>query len=105
MLAQTAFAQSAPGSIERNVSELNISIAVFDPGVPEDPLEIRRQRILPEVRQIEALLLPFMLREALVRTDEWGAVRIVPASEDAAELFISGAIVRSDCVALEIPTS
>lgn len=100
--SQYAFGQSAAGSPERNLSELNISIAVFDPGVPEDPLEIRRQRILPEVREIEALLLPFMLREALVRTGEWGAVRIVPESEDAAEILISGAIVRSDGNGLEL---
>ncbi len=100
--ASAQSAQSAPGPVERNVSELNISIAVFDPGVPEDPLEIRRERILPEVREIEALLLPFMLREALVDTDEWGAVRVVPVSEDAAELLISGEIIRSDGNGLEI---
>ena len=102
LISHNATSQPATGPIERNIAELNISIAVFDPGVPEDPLEIRRRGILPEVREIEALLLPFMLREALVNTNEWGAVRIVPESDYAAELLISGEILRSDGNGIEI---
>lgn len=102
LTAQNSHGQSATGAVERTVAELNISIAVFDPGVPDDPLETGRERVLPEVREIEALLLPFMLREALVETNEWGAVRVVPQSEDAAELLVSGEIVRSDGNGLEL---
>ena len=95
--AGTAF----PGD-ERNATELNISIAVFDPGVPLDPSSHRRLQVFPRIREIEALFLPFVLRETLVDTNEWGAVRVVPEPDIAAELLISGAIVRSDGETLEL---
>jgi len=43
-----------------------------------------------------------MLRQVLVETDQWGAVRVLPATDHAAELLISGEIVRSDGEALEL---
>ena len=87
---------------ERRVSELNVSIAVFDPGVPTDPSSHRRLQVFPRIREIEALYLPFVLRETLVATHEWGAVRVVPEPDIAAELLVSGAIVRSDGERLEL---
>ena len=92
----------APNAQGRRVSELNVSIAVFEPGVPADPLEQRRLEVLPNIREVEAVLLPFMLRQTLVETDEWGAVRVLPAPDPAAELLVSGEIVRSDGSALEL---
>jgi hypothetical protein len=92
----------APKAQARRVSELNVSIAVFEPGVPEEPLEQRRLQVVPDIRGVEAILLPFMLRQTLVETDEWGAVRVLPAPDYAAELLVSGEIVRSDGNALEL---
>ncbi len=87
---------------ERDHAELNISIAVFDPGVPLDRSSHRRLQVFPRIREVEALFLPFVLRETLVASDEWGAVRVVPEPDLAAELLISGAIVRSDGETLEL---
>ena len=87
---------------ERRVSELNISITAFEPGVPSDPLLYRGLQVFPRIRAVEALLLPFRLREILVETNEWGAVRVLPGPDVAAELLVSGAIVRSDGEALEL---
>ena len=92
----------APNVEGRRASELNVSITVLDPGVPADPLEQRRLGVDPNIREVEAILLPFMLRQTLVETDEWGAVRILPAPDYAAELLVSGEIVRSDGNALEL---
>jgi hypothetical protein len=75
---------------------LDISIPVFDPGVPEDRSLHRDLQVFPRIRSVEALLLPFVLRETLARSGEWGAVRVVPDIEPAAELSVSGAIVASD---------
>ncbi len=86
----------------RNVAELNVSIALFDPGIPADRSLHRDLQVFPRVREIEALYLPFVLREALVRTREWGAVRVVPEADIAAELLVSGTIVRSDGEVLEL---
>jgi hypothetical protein len=105
---QAAAAQSqpafrvAPNLEGRKASELNVSITVLDPGVPEDPLEQRRLQVVPRIREIEGILLPFMFRQTLVEAGEWGAVRVLPAPDYAAELLVSGAIVRSDGDVLEL---
>lgn len=86
----------------RSVAALNVSIAVFDPGVPSDPSLQRDLQVFPRIREIEAMFLPFVLRETLVNTREWGAVRVVPEPDVAAELLVSGAIVRSNGEILEL---
>jgi hypothetical protein len=81
---------------------LNVSIATFDPGVPIDPSLHRDLEIFPRIRKIEAMFLPFVLRQALVATGEWGAVRVVPEPEPAAELLVTGRVGRSDGETLEL---
>ena len=44
----------------------------------------------------------FLLRETLVESGQWGAVRVTTKPEKAAELQVSGAIVRSDGDRLEL---
>jgi len=92
----------AENTAGRRVSELNVSITVFEPGVPADPLEQRRLQVVPNIREVEAILLPFMLRQILVETDEWGAVRVLPEPDNSSELLVSGEIVRSDGSSLEL---
>ena len=81
---------------------LNVSIVVFDPGVPEQRASHRDLKIFPRIRAVEAMLLPFRLREVLADTGEWGAVRVVPQSDEAAELRIAGEILHSDGDTLKI---
>lgn len=75
---------------------LNVSIAEFDPGVSGDRSAQRDLQVFPRIREIEAMLLPFSLRETLANSGEWGAVRVVPEKDSAAELLITGSIVQSD---------
>ena len=86
----------------RDVAALNVSISVFDPGVPDDRSLHRDLQIFPRIREVEAKFLPFVLRETLVGTGEWGAVRVVTGPDDAAEVAISGSIVFSDGERLDI---
>ena len=86
----------------RDVTALNVSIAVFDPGVPENRSLHRDLQIFPRIREVEAKFLPFVLRETLVESGEWGAVRVVTEPDDAAEVAISGSIVHSDGERLEL---
>jgi len=79
---------------------LNVSIVGFDPGVPDDRSVYRDLKIFPRIREIEAMLLPFTLREALANTQEWGAVRVIPEADVAAELLVTGTILASDGDAL-----
>jgi hypothetical protein len=94
---QPSAAQDAAG-----VSTLNVSIAVFDPGVPADQSLHRDLQVFPRIREIEAMFLPFVLRETLVETNEWGAVRVVPEPDSAVELLVSGTILRSDGEILDL---
>lgn len=86
----------------RDLSQLNISIVAFDPGIPTDVSSHRRLQVFPRIREIEALFLPFVLRDTLVNTERWGAVRVVPEADIAAELLVSGTIIRSDGATLEL---
>jgi len=92
LTAQAAFSATEG----RLPTELNISIAMFDPGIPEDRSTHRDLQIFPRVRKIESLYLPFVLRNVLTSQRQWGAIRVVPDSDVAAELLIYGTIVRSD---------
>ncbi len=85
-----------------DVAALNVSIAVFDPGVPADPRSHRDQQVFPRIREIEAMFLPFVLRETLAGTKAWGAVRVVPQHDVAAELLLTGEIIQSDGEILEL---
>ena len=75
---------------------LNVTIPIFDPGIPDDPSTYRDMQVFPRIRQIEAKMMPFLLRETLVESERWGAVRVVTNPDAAAELQLFGTIVRSD---------
>jgi len=81
---------------------LNVSIVIFDPGVPEDRSSHRDLQIFPRIREIEARILPFVLRDTLAETGEWGAVRVIPEPDVSAELLVTGEIGRSDGEMLEL---
>jgi hypothetical protein len=86
----------------RDPLRLNISISMFDPGIPQDRSLHRDLQVFPRVREIEALYLPFVLREALVNSQQWGAVRVVPEVDAAAELLILATILKSDGETLQL---
>ena len=77
-------------------AQLNISITTFDAGIPEDYSLHRDLQVFPKIREIESMFLPFVLRQSLVDSGEWGAVRVVPESDDEAEILVTGRITHSD---------
>jgi hypothetical protein len=94
--------QSAHAEDGRDTTRLNISVAMFDPGIPADRSTHRDLQVFPRVRKIEALYLPFVLRDTLVKKNAWGAVRVVPATDIAAELLVTGTIISSDGETLQL---
>ena len=86
----------------RDAVALNVSISVFEPGIPVDRSAQRDLRIFPRIRDVEARFLPFVLRETLVGTGRWGAVRVVAEPDPAAEVAVSGSIIQSDGEHLEL---
>ena len=77
-------------------------ISLFDAGIPSDASTHRQLRVFPEVRAVEARLLPFVLREILIESDQWGAVRVVPADRNGDEIQVNGRILKSDGESLEV---
>jgi hypothetical protein len=86
-------------------AQLNVSITAFDPGVPEDNSSHRDLQVFPKIREIESMFLPFVLRQTLVDSGDWGAVRVVPVADTASELLITGKIVHSDGEMLAVQLS
>ena len=55
---------------------LDIAVELFDPGISDDD-----RSPLAAVRRMESQLLAGELREALVRSNQWGVVRLVPTAK------------------------
>lgn len=96
---------SASAGYFNNPSLQDVSIALFDPGIPADRSVHRQLGVFPEVRKIEARFLPFVLREILEQSDSWGAVRVVPEVSDGDEISVRGRIEKSDGETLEVSLS
>ncbi len=81
---------------EQDAFWLNVGIIVFDAGIPENSASQRAQGVYPLVRRAETRYLPYMLRQTLIETKQWGMVRIMPENFASAELLIHGKILHSD---------
>lgn len=85
---------------------LDVGIHLFDPGIPkeveEDPDLAVKERIYPEIRRAEARYMPNLLRDTLVGTAQWGAVRVVPDLVDASDLTIDGRIIESTAAEIRL---
>ena len=75
---------------------LDVGIAIFDPGVPEDYDDQVAQIVHSEVRRAEANYMPYVAKNLLQSTGNWGAVRVVPRPTDAVDVTVSGRIVESN---------
>ncbi len=80
----------------------NISIAVFSNQgqAPEDSGRI--SRIYAPIHEAEANYLPIILRNSLIESGHWGAVRVGPSEDVAAELQISATILTSTALDLAL---
>jgi len=74
---------------------LDVGILNFDPGIP-DGNDANETRIYPEVREAEARYLPYHIKTTLQGTGFWGAVRVIPSTEVATDVYVDGSIVESD---------
>ena len=68
---------STPVVIE-NVNPLDVSIAVFNPGIPTDSDEYGAKGVWPELRRAEAMHMAVKLRDQLSSSQNFAAVRVTP---------------------------
>lgn len=81
---------------------LDVGITVFDAGIAEDQQTDVDDGIFPRVREAEARYVPYTLRRAMESSNQWGAVRVLPEADPAAEVLVSGEILESDGTTLSI---
>lgn len=75
---------------------LDIGIEPLEPGIPDDPEEIEKERVVPDVRRAESSYIAYHLKDTLELTGNWGAVRVTPEPSNAVDLFVRGRILVSD---------
>ncbi len=96
---------TAPSQPSTDIPEallLDVGVALFDPGIPEDPEKREQKVIIPDVREAEANFIPFTLKRMLQSTGQWGAVRVVPRPSSAVDVSVWGEILHSDGERLEL---
>ncbi len=81
---------------------LDVGVAVFDPNVPEDYDQQVKQLIQPDVREAEANYMPYVAKNLLQSTGNWGAVRVIPRPTYAVDVVVSGKILHSDGESLDV---
>ena len=82
-----------PATATAEFALLDIGLVIFDPGVPADAASHSKEGIFPEIRKAEARYLPYLLRQTLVETQAWGAVRVLPKPDKSSELQLTGKIL------------
>jgi len=75
---------------------LDLGIIVFDPGIPKDASTHSKLGVFPKIRDVEAQYLPVVLRDALVASNNWGVVRVVPKNDETLGLRVTAKIIHSD---------
>ena len=92
-VGKVALVQPSPSA---NLPLLDVGIAIFDPGIPEDESTHSKLGIFPEIRRAEAQYMPVLLRETLVDSNAWGPVRVLPEPNPTSVLLVTGRIEYSD---------
>ncbi len=92
------------GNVSMNVAALtpdeerllNIGVQVFETRATDEQITQAGAAIFAEIRRVETHYLPVVLRNTLVASNQWGAVRVLPATDPSVDLLIQGTILRSD---------
>jgi len=74
----------------------DVIVPIFDPGLPADPDDYEKEGVWPELRRAEANRFAVALKRALQDTQVLGDVRVSPDTEATGDLYVIGAIEKSD---------
>ena len=76
---------------------LDIGVQIFDPGIDESQYATLTEKgIFPEVRKSELRFMPFVLKETMESTGQWGAVRVIPSEAATLDVVVRGEILKSN---------
>ncbi len=83
-------------------SLVDVGLVVFDPGIPVDQSTHSKRGIFPDIREAEAKYMPVVLRQVFIESGDWGVVRVLPEVLDSSELLVTGTILQSDGLRLQL---
>ena len=95
---------STPVVIE-NVEPLDVSIAVFNPGIPSDTDEYGAKGVWPELRRAEAMHMAVKLRDQLSSSQNFAAVRVTPDLTSSSDLYVKTKILSSNGLEISLKVS
>lgn len=76
--------------------QIDVAINVFDVKVDESEAMEFGEWIFTEIRDNESYYLPYVLRNTLLESNQWGAVRVLPSNDPSVDLQIKGSVLASD---------
>ncbi len=86
---------NTPTQVIPDAELLDVGVAVFDPNIATID-ESADVPVYPEVRKAEARFMANELSKTLQESGAWGAVRVVPDTQQFTDLLVAGRIIRSD---------
>ena len=75
---------------------IDIAVNVFEMAINENESLEFGEWIFSEIRENEIHYLPYILRETLLRSNQWGAVRVLPANDPSVDLQVQAKVIASD---------
>lgn len=75
-----------------HLPKLDVIIPVFDPNIPTKD----KSGVWPEVRRAEANRFALMMKQALERSNAFGAVRVTPDDSGFGDLYVHGKIIKAN---------
>ena len=75
---------------------LDVAVQVFENRAHEDTGGEFGELVFDEIRDNETRYLPYVLRNTLIDSNQWGSVRVLPRPDPSIDLSVSGAILKTD---------
>lgn len=83
-------------------AQLEVGVQVFGTQQKEDEEYEIGDWVFDEIIQKETQFLPHLLKNTLVDSNQWGAIRVIPENDPSLDLIIEGQIIQSDGETLEL---
>ena len=102
--ADDVFEPAPVGSVALNYAEetpneyqlLDIAVNVFEVELQASESEQFGEWIFSEIRENEAHYLPYLMKETLLRSNQWGAVRVLPENDPSVDLQVKAKVKASN---------
>jgi len=102
--ADEVFEPAPVGSVALNYAEetpheyqlLDIAVNVFEVELHASESEQFGEWIFSEIRENEAHYLPYLMKETLLRSNQWGAVRVLPENDPSVDLQVKAKVKASN---------